>query len=85
LLIEQVIAPTAKRTVVDDATARDGVRVSKNQMLPPPVEPLSVKATVVIVPQEPVLSIKVTDAELAKEPFDAPPQFDLSFGIATLA
>ena len=78
-----VIAPIANKTVVADATERDGVSVSKNHRFP------AVRAsqipTETTVPHEAELSTKVTAAAFVRLAFAAVPQFVLSFVKATLA
>lgn len=83
LVIETVIAPTAKSTVVALATALAGVRTSNHQMLP--ADTASHIPTYVAVPQDAVDSGKVTAVELVREALDAVPQFVLLFVKATLA
>ena len=81
--METVIAPIANRTVVADATERDGLNVSKNQILP--AVRASAIRTFVIVPHDAVLSTNVTAAEFVRLALLAVPQLVLSFVSATLA
>jgi len=83
LLNWTVIEPIANNTVVALATVRDGESESYHKRFPP-VNASNIP-TATIVPQEAVLSAKVTAVEFVKVPLDAVPQFVLLFNKPTLA